>query len=138
MRIPRKRIAQACAAVAAVATFLPWQASAGESGTESVQGISVDGGQLVLVVCLVTIGLVQVGWRPAWIGAGFGAAIAIRELLREGSDPAWGLPVVTAACLVAVALLAWEMFSNVSAPGDDAGEDGGGRGLSGPLGRRRR
>ena len=145
MRIPRRRIAQACGAVGAAATFLPWQTTVGESGTESVQGIDVNGGQLVLVVCLVTIGLVQVGWRPAWIGVGFGAAIAIRELLNNEADSAWGLPIAAAACLVAVVLLVWDMFANISAPGDDADADAdadgggpGGRGLSGPLGRRRR
>ncbi len=128
-----------CGAAAAVATFLPWHTTVGESGPESVQGIDVNGGQLVLVVCLVTIGLVQVGWRPAWIAVGFGAAIAIRELLNNEADTAWGLPIAAAACLVAVVLLVWDMFANISAPGDDADGGGpGGRGLSGPLGRRRR
>ena len=128
-----------CGAVAVVATFLPWQTTASESGTESVQGIGANGGQLVLVVCLVTIGLIQVGWRPAWIGVGFAGAIAIRELLNDEADPAVGLPIAAAACLVAVVLLIWEMFASVSASGDDTGDsEPGGRGLSGPLGRRRR
>jgi len=126
-----------CGVVAAVATFLPWQTTVGESGTEPVQGISINGGQLVLVACLITVGLIQVGWRPAWIGVGFGGAIAIRELFKDGADPAWGLWIVVAACLVAVVLLVWEMFANVSTA-DDAGGGPGGRGLSGPLGRRRR
>jgi predicted acyltransferase len=139
VRIPLKRIAQVCAAVAAVATFLPWQTTASESGTESVQGIGANGGQLVLVVCLVTIGLIQVGWRPAWIGVGFGGAIAVREMFDSEADPATGLWLAAAACLVAVVLLIWEMFANVSAPGDDTGDSRpDGRGLSGPLGRRRR
>ena len=126
-----------CAAVAALATFLPWQTAAGSSGAESVAGTSTSSGQLVLVVCLVTVGLVQVGWRPAWIGAGFGAATAIRELFDQEADPGWGLGVVVAACVVAAVLLVWDMFANVAAPGDDPG-GAGGRGLSGPLGRRRR
>lgn len=138
MTIPRKRIAQVCGAIAAIAAFLPWQTTVGENGAESVPGTSTSAGQLVLVACLVTVGLVQVGWRPAWIGVGFGAATAIRELFGGETDPAWGLGVAVAACLVATVLLVWEMFANVAAPGDDPGGGPGGRGLSGPLGRRRR
>lgn len=126
-----------CGAVAALTTFLPWQTAVTEGGVESVAGTSTSAGQLVLVVCLVTVGLVQVGWRPAWIGAGFGAATAIRELFDREADPAWGLGVVIAACVVATVLLVWDMFANVAAPGDDPAGPGG-RGLSGPLGRRRR
>lgn len=139
MRIPRRRIAQVCGVVAALVTFLPWQTTTGENGAESVLGTSTSAGQLVLVVCLITVGLVQVGWRPAWIGVGFSAAAAVRELFDSEADPAWGLAIAVAACLVATVLLVWDMFANVSAPGDDTGSSGpGGRGLSGPLGRRRR
>ena len=125
-----------CAAVAAAAVFLPWHTKALEGGTESVQGVSVNDGQLVLVVSLVTAGLVQVGWRPAWIGAGFAAATAIRRILDGGTDPGAGLWIAAAASTVAAVLLIWDMFANVSASG---GEDSPrGHGLSGPLGRRRR
>lgn len=116
--------------------FLPWHTTASESGTESVQGIAVNDGQLVLVVSLVTAGLVQVGWRPAWIGAGFAGAITIRRILDGGTDPAVGLWVAAAACVVAAVLLVWEMFATVSAS-DGEGKPPG-HGLSGPLGRRRR
>jgi len=136
VRIPRKRIAQAGAIVAAAAMFLPWHTTASASGTESVQGVAVNDGQLVLVVSLVTAGLVQVGWRPAWIGAGFAGAIAIRRILDGGTDPAVGLWVAAAACVVAAVLLIWEMFAGVSASGTD--DKPPGHGLSGPLGRRRR
>ena len=119
--------------------FLPWHTFASEGATESVRGISTNDGQLVLVVSLVTVGLVQVGWRPAWIGAGFAAATAIRAILDGKTDPAAGLWLAAAASVVAAVLLIWEMFANVAAPGDGT-DDGrpGGRGLSGPLGRRRR
>ena len=132
-----------CGAVAAVAMFLPWHTTVSESGTESVLGTGVNGGQWVLVVSLVTIGLIQVGWRPAWIGSGFAAAITVREILSlaggDDADPASGLWIAAAASLVAVVLLIWEMFASVSASGDDSGDSKpGGRGLSGPLGRRRR
>ena len=121
--------------VAAAAMFLPWHTAASASGPESVQGVAVNDGQLVLVVSLVTAGLVQVGWRPAWIGAGFAAAIAARRILDGGTDPAAGLWVAAVASVVAAVLLVWEMFATVSASGADGRPPG--RGLSGPLGRRR-
>ena len=79
------------------------------------------------------------GWRPAWIGAGLAAAISIREMFDDQADPAAGVWIAAAACVVGAVLLVWEMFANVSAAGDGT-DDGrpGGRGLSGPLGRRRR
>ena len=139
MRIPRKRIAQVCAAAAAAAMFLPWQTA--DDGTESVQGTGVNEGQIVLVVCLITVGLIQVGWRPAWISAGFAGAITVREILslssNGGPDPASGLWIAAAASVVAVVLLVWDMFTGVSAKGGPDDKPGG-RGLSGPLGRRRR
>ena len=122
--------------VAAAAMFLPWHTTASASGTESVQGIAVNDGQLVLVVSLVTAGLVQVGWRPAWIGAGFAGALTIRRVIDGGTDPAAGLWIAAAACVVAVVLLVWEMFATVSASDPDGKPPG--HGLSGPLGRRRR
>ena len=128
-----------CAAAAAAAMFLPWQTTG--NGTESVQGSGVNEGQIVLVVCLITVGLIQVGWRPAWISAGFAGAITLREILSlssdGGPDPAYGLWIAAAASVVAVILLVWDMFAGVS---PDSGPDDkpGGRGLSGPLGRRRR
>ena len=136
MRIPLKRVAQVCAGVAAAAMFLPWHTTAAEGGTESVQGIAVNDGQLVLVVSLVTVGLIQVGWRPAWIGAGFAVAITIRRILDSETDPASGLWIAAATSVVAVVLLVWELFANVTASGDE--DKPGGHGLAGPLGRRRR
>ena len=124
--------------------FLPWQTGTDEDAAESVQGINADKGQIVLVVCLVTIGLIQVGWRPAWIGAGFAGAIMVREILYlsgdGGPDPASGLWIASAACAAALVLLVWDLFAGVSAGGDPDHGKGkpGGRGLSGPLGRRRR
>ena len=139
MKIPRKRIAQVCVAAAAAAMFLPWQTT--DNGTESVQGTAVNEGQIVLVVCLITVGLIQVGWRPAWISAGFAGAITVREILSlsggGGPDPAFGLWIAAAASVVAVVLLVWDMFTGVSAKGGPDDKPGG-RGLSGPLGRRRR
>ena len=116
--------------------FLPWHAG----DTKSVQGISVNDGQLVLVVSLVTIGLVQVGWRPAWIGAGFAAATTVRRILDGDTDPAAGLWTAAAVSIVAAVLLIWELLAGISAsgPGADGNDKPDRRGLSGPLGRRRR
>ena len=125
-----------CAIVAAAAMFLPWHSTTAESAAKSVQGIAVNDGQLVLVVSLVTAGLIQVGWRPAWIGAGFAGAITIRRLLDGETDPAAGLWIAAAVSLFAVVLLIWDMLAGVAESG---GEDKpGGHGLAGPLGRRRR
>ena len=123
-------------AVAVAAMFLPWHTTAAESGTESVQGIGTSEGPIVLVVGLATIGLIQVGWRPAWIGAGFAGATAARRILDSETDPASGLWIVAAVSVVAVILLIWDLFAGVSASGGE--DEPPGHGLSGPLGRRRR
>ena len=122
--------------VIAVAMFLPWHTTTTESGTESVQGIASGEGPILLAVSLITAGLIQVGWRPAWIGAGFAGAIAIRRILDSEIDPAFGLWIGAVASIVAVVLLIWDMFANVSATGTEGTPPG--HGLSGPLGRRRR
>lgn len=116
--------------------FLPWHTTATASGTESVQGIAVNDGQLVLVVSLISAVLIQLGWRPAWIGTGLAGAIMVRRMLEGETDAASGLWIATTACVVAVILLVWDLFAGISAAsGDDRPP---GRGLSGPLGRRRR
>ena len=129
-----------CAAAAAGAMFLPWQTGVDEGAAQSVAGTGTSEGQLVLVVSLVTVGLVQVGWRPAWIGAGLASASTIRVILKlsgEGkADPAVGLWIAAAASVVATAFLVWDMFANVTPAGEDDARPGR-RGLSGPLGRRR-
>ena len=137
--IPRRRVAQAGAAAAVVTMFLPWQTVAEEGGS-ATPGVEVGEGRIVFIVCLVTIGLIQVRWRPAWIGTGFSCAIMVREILQLSGggepDPAFGLWMAVAACAAAAVLLIWEMFAGVSASGTD--DKPPGHGLSGPLGRRRR
>ena len=123
--------------------FLPWQTGSDTDATEAVRGISTDQGQVVLVVSLVTIGLIQVDWRPAWIGSGFAVAVMVREILNlsdTGPDAASGLWVAVVASAVAVGLLIWHMFADLAARrgGDQDPDATDGRGLSGPLGRRRR
>lgn len=113
--------------------LLPWQST----GDVSTAGTGVVEGQITFIVGLVTVGLIQTGWRPAWIGAGFVAAIALRRIFDADTDPAVGLWIAAAASIAAVVLLVWDMFARVSALEDDHDKPDG-RGLSGPLGRRRR
>ena len=123
--------------------FLPWyiDARTGLVGTDTVRGISAGIGQLLLVVSIVTIALVQIDWRPAWIGAGFAGAIAVREILDPSADgtpdPGIGLWITVIGAAVAVVLLGWNMFAGV-AEDDGSGPDGPPRWFfSGPLGRRK-
>ena len=141
MSAARKWIAQACVAVAGAAMFLPWHLNAGLGGNQTIRGISTGIGRLLLVICVVTVVLVQLRWRPAWIGAGFAGAIAIRELVSPSGtgspDPGLGPQIAFITCAAAVVLLGWNMFAGV-ASGEGRGPDEPPRWFfSGPLGRRR-
>ncbi|WP_419916577.1 hypothetical protein [Candidatus Poriferisodalis sp.] len=141
MSATRKWIAQACVVVAGAAMFLPWNVNAGLSGTQTVNGISTGIGRILLVICILTVVLVQIRWRPAWIGAGFAGAIAVRELFSPSGigtpDAGLGPQIAFIACAVAVILLGWNMFTGVAA-GEGRGPDEPPRWFfSGPLGRRR-
>ncbi|WP_419855399.1 hypothetical protein [Candidatus Poriferisodalis sp.] len=141
MSATRKWIAQACVVVAGAAMFLPWNVNAGLSGTQTVTGISTGVGRILLVICILTVVLIQIRWRPAWIGAGFAGAIAVRELFSPSGtgtpDAGLGPQIAFIACAVAVLLLGWNMFAGVAA-GEGRGPDEPPRWFfSGPLGRRR-
>lgn len=141
MSATRKWIAQACVVVAGAAMFLPWNVNAGLSGTQTVTGISTGVGRILLVICILTVVLIQIRWRPAWIGAGFAGAIAVRELFNPSGigtpDAGLGPQIAFIACAVAVLLLGWNMFAGVAAgEGRDPGEPPRWF-FSGPLGRRR-
>ena len=141
MSATRKWIAQACVVVAGAAMFLPWNVNAGLSGTQTVTGISTGVGRILLVICILTVVLIQIRWRPAWIGAGFAGAIAVRELFSPSGigtpDAGLGPQIAFIACAVAVLLLGWNMFVGVAAgEGRDPGEPPRWF-FSGPLGRRR-
>lgn len=141
MSAARKWIAQVCVAAAGAAMFLPWNVNAGLGGNQTVRGISTGIGRVLLVICVVTVVLVQIRWRPAWIGAGFAGAIAIRELVSPSGigspDPGFGPKIAFSTCAAAVVLLGWNMFSGVAAgEGRDPGEPPRWF-FSGPLGRRR-
>ena len=141
MSAARKWIAQACMVVAGAAMFLPWNVNAGLSSTQTVTGISTGIGRILLVICILTVVLIQIRWRPAWIGAGFAGAIAVRELLSPSGigspDPGLGPQIAFITCAAAVVLLGWNMFSGVAA-GEGRDPDEPPRWFfSGPLGRRR-
>ena len=141
MSATRKWIAQACVVGAGAAMFLPWNVNAGLSGTQTVTGISTGVGRILLVICILTVVLIQIRWRPAWIGAGFAGAIAVRELFSPSGigtpDAGLGPQIAFIACAVAVLLLGWNMFAGVAAgEGRDPGEPPRWF-FSGPLGRRR-
>ena len=107
-------------AVCAVAVFLNWETGA-DSG--SVAGTQGNSGRVVFVVALAAIALIQVGWRPAWIAAGFVVAVNARHILSlsgiEGVTPAMGLWIGTISAIVAALLLVWDMFVAVSPPPED-------------------
>lgn len=141
MSVARKWIAQACVAVAGAAMFLPWNVNAGLSGSQSVRGVATGVGRILLVICAVTVVLIQIRWRPAWISTGFAGAIAVRQLFSPSGigspDPGLGPQIAFITCAVAVVLLAWNMFAGV-AEGEGRGPDEPPRWFfSGPLGRRR-
>ena len=122
----RRRVAQLSAAAIVAAMFLPWEAGAGPEAS-TVQGFDTDEGRIVVIVALLTIVLVQIGWRPAWIGAGFVVAVAGRRLLTVLGDdpgPGIGLWVAVAAALAAVALLFADMFMTIDrSPPESGGDD---------------
>ena len=122
MIVTRKRVAQLAAAVAGAAVFLPW-----ETGAGAMRGLDADEGRIALIVALITIVLIQIGWRPAWMGSGFALAIAGRRLLTGLGDdpgPGIGLWVAAAAALVATALLFADMFMTIDRrPPPDGGND---------------
>ena len=134
-----------CTAVAGAAMFLPWNVNTGLSGTSTVRGIEVGVGRIVLVIALATIVLVQMGWRPAWIGGGLTAAFAAREVFDPSGisppgqtpDPGIGVWIAVIASAAAVVLLVWEMFAGVGADDGSRSEGPPRWFFSGPLGRRR-
>lgn len=122
----RRRVAQLSAAAIVAAMFLPWEAGSG-SEAPAVRGLDTDEGRVVVIVALITVVLVQIGWRPAWIGAGFVVAVAGRRLLTMLGDdpgPGIGLWVAAAAALAAAALLFADMFMTIDRrPPESGGDD---------------
>lgn len=116
MNLPR--LAQLFLVGTIASTFLTWATPAEGVNLAAVNGIERAEGQLVAIVALVAIVLVQIGWRPAWIPAALGAAIAGRRLLSavdsSVEEPGLGMGIALVTAAAAAALLIWKMFSDVN------------------------
>lgn len=103
---------------AAAAMVLPWQRGASDTG---MRGIDVNEGILVIIASVITIGLIQVELRPAWMGAGFAVAVLGRQLAGSqlpdpGIGPILGLVFAGAATV----LLLVGLFTTIRNPTDGA------------------
>ena len=91
--------------------LLPWQQAAGGAAIEAlgndsvIQGIDVNEGTVVLIASVLTIGFIQVGLRPAWMGAGFVAAVVGRQVFAGTGDPGIGAILGLAFAVLAAAVL---------------------------------
>lgn len=136
----RPRVAQAALAVAIIAMALPWAATvvAGTAPGEqaALRGFQMGPGQLVIAVGLASIAAIELGWRPAWMGAGLIVAILVREFIDLSdsktvvsndaiatyADAGTAIWVGIAAAVSALIILTWHMFSEVA---DSAGQHSG-------------
>lgn len=111
-------------AVVVVAMFLPWATY--ETLFDDERGVSVGEGSTLMLVSLVGIGLIQLGWRPAWITAGLVAAVTLKSTIdllgRDNASPGFGLWIALIAGIGAAALLIVEMFGAIERAPDDADE----------------
>ncbi len=112
---PSSRIvAQGLGLVVALGTLLPW---ATFDDRDSVSGVSLAPGTLVLFAGLVAIVLVQMNIRAAWIAPGFAVAVAGRELASRlgdaGTAPGIGLWISVIAAVAAAVLLIRQMFASI-------------------------
>ena len=101
--------------IALAMVFLPWVSASGSG--DSFTGNDFDEGTFVIIVSLITILLIQAAVRPAWIGAGFVAAIYFRKILDISDeafvDPGVALWIGFLAALEAVALLIWQILADI-------------------------
>lgn len=121
MNLPRMNLpllAQLFLVGTIASTFLTWATPAAGVNLSAVTGIERAEGQLVAIVALVAIVLIQIGWRPAWIPAALGGAIAGRRLLNAADstveDPAIGMGIAVVTAFAAAAIMIWKMFSDVN------------------------
>ena len=122
MQRARRPLAQVLLVAVAGSVFLTWVSTGSGDATA---GIDFGEGRFVIIVAALTIGLVQLGWRPAWIGGGLVAATLIRQLLRIGDtaeqSAGLGLWLGVILSIGAAGLLIQELFASIErAPADDA------------------
>jgi len=99
------------------AMFLTWATPAEGVNIDAITGMERNAGQLVGIAAVITIGLIQARWRPAWIGAGFIVAVLGRQLMlaidSTVAGPGIGLILGLGAGAIAAGLLIWQMFADV-------------------------
>lgn len=110
----RARSAQTALMVCALALVgLTWTTSA----VGSLRGYEVDVGVMCLFVAAVTLVLIQLRLKAAWMGAGFLLAAIGREFLHARSntelDEGAGLSLATAAALFTLVVLIADLFLNI-------------------------
>lgn len=108
-------IAQALLVGVGGSMLLPWQQSniGAEPAPEQLQGIDVSEGTLVLVAAVLTIGFIQVGLRPAWMGAGFIVAVLGRQVFAGTGDPGIGAILGLLFAAIAGAILLNDLVRGV-------------------------
>ena len=90
----------------AASMLLPWQQA--EGGDSAVLGVNLNEGVLVIIASVLTIGLIQVELRPAWMGAGFVVALLARQVLTTdaaisvGPGPIIGLVLAAAVAIMLI------------------------------------
>lgn len=120
----RRPLAQALLVAVAGSVFLTWVST--PSG-ESTVGIDFSEGRLTAIIAVITIGVIQLGLRPAWIGNGLIVAVLGRELGRtsgsSGLDPGAGLWLGLVLAVASLGLLIWDLFSSIDrSPIDSDGD----------------
>ena len=112
--VRRLRVAEVLAAVTVLAMFLGWAA-----GPDAVRGVQDSEGQLVLLSALGSVVLMRVGYRAAWIAAGFATAVSWRAITQLGGDAGWGLRLAVLTATLTTVTLVWHMIAEVreNAPG---------------------
>jgi len=106
----RLRVAEVAAAVIVISLFLPWVVEDGQT----LRGIQVGQGQLVVLTGVATIVLIRLRKRLSWFAAGFSAAVLWRQLF-DGGDGLRSLgPLLGAlAATVAVVFLVWNLLAEI-------------------------
>ncbi len=103
--------------VAGIAIFMPWQASITTGVTKAGNQLGI--GRGALIISVITLLLISVKWRPAWIGAGLMTATVGRELVETLGDDIIetrvGIWLSFFGALVAASLLIWDLIAGVQA-----------------------
>lgn len=108
-------VPQALLAVTAASVFLPWRQTVDQ---ETLRGVELGEGPLVLIAAAFSIALVQVGLRPAWMGPGFIVAVLGRQVLTGVAPDSlqYGVVITLVLAVAAAGLLVSTMLSNLGRP----------------------